>query len=250
MMLCEHKRALSMRVSVIGLLSSLALHALLITPLVLGFSGNTNRPATHAVGIVDKINDQQSPYMTLIFIADLDPAMNTQAGDTINANARLAASPPMETVTFSTPSPNFRFQAGDDIDANHETPTDSSQLDPALRLLFGRYIGQIASRIERAWMRPRTPIGSTFECRVQITQDRGGVVQEIELVRCNGNHRWQMSLVHAIQSASPLPAPPDADVYVDRVIVDLQSAAFTPGDSGEGFEPEARATAIEESAGK
>jgi hypothetical protein len=38
-------------------------------------------------------------------------------------------------------------------------------------------------------------------------------VQEIEIAQCNGDIRWQTSLVHAIQSASPLPAPPDPKVF-------------------------------------
>jgi hypothetical protein len=114
-----------------------------------------------------------------------------------------------------------------------------------MQLLFGRYIGQITARIERAWMRPRTPIDSAlFACRVRITQDRKGVVQAVELVRCNGNPRRQTSVVQAIECASPLPAPPDADLYRAQVTLDLQSAAFAPGGSSEGFEPDTSVATI------
>ena len=109
-----------------------------------------------------------------------------------------------------------------------------------------RYIGQITARVERAWIRPRAPVDDAafFACRVRVTQDRQGVVQEIELVRCNGTPRWQTSLVQAIQSASPLPAPPDADVFRSQVVLDLQSATFTPRASTEGFEPDGALAAI------
>ena len=124
--------------------------------------------------------------------------------------------------------------------------------DPGRRLLYGRYIGQITARIERAWMRPRTPIDDVafFACRVRVTQDRRGIVQEIELVRCNGTPRWQTSVVQAIQSASPLPAPPDADVYTSQITLDLQSATFTPGASAEGFEPEVSVAAGTQAIGR
>ncbi len=66
---------------------------------------------------------------------------------------------------------------------------------------YGRYVGRIDARIERAWLRPRIEIGaSLFSCFVQIEQDAHGLVQEVTLERCNGNERWQRSLVLAIES--------------------------------------------------
>ena len=45
------------------------------------------------------------------------------------------------------------------------------------RVLYGRYVGQIRARIERAWLRPCSLIGaSSFTCVVQIVQDRVGTV--------------------------------------------------------------------------
>ena len=179
--------------------------------------------------------------MTVTFIDESDPGVS--GGET---SLRLAANPPLNSVSLPVPAPSFNLPADDDEDRTHDSLNGSSQSDPARKLLFGRYIGQITARIERAWMRPRAPIENPFfACRVHITQDRKGVVQEIELVRCNGNSRWQTSLVQAIQTASPLPAPPDADVFTRRLTLDLQSAAFVPGGSAEGFEPSASVAAIE-----
>lgn len=107
--------------------------------------------------------------------------------------------------------------------------------------LFQRYTGQIQARIERAWMRPRTGFeAGLFNCRVQIVQDRHGNVVETTLQRCNGAPAWQGSLVQAIQTASPLPAPPDPEVFADALTLEFTSAQYQAGGDEEGFEPERR----------
>ena len=47
-----------------------------------------------------------------------------------------------------------------------------------------------------------------------------------------------MSLANAVQSASPLPAPPDPSVFADALTLSFDSEPFHSGRSGEGFEPE------------
>ena len=90
-------------------------------------------------------------------------------------------------------------------------------------------------------MRPRTPIESgRFTCRARIVQDKTGVVQEVELRDCNGDAHWQVSLVRAIQSASPLPAPPNPSVFAKTLTLEFSSEPFIPGGDPEGFEPQAR----------
>jgi hypothetical protein len=95
------------------------------------------------------------------------------------------------------------------------TPEISAEEGPddgKMARLYERYIDQITGLIERAWIRPRTPIGSpSFSCQAQVVQDATGKILEIMLEQCNGNARWQVSLVQAIQSASPLPAPPPTE---------------------------------------
>jgi hypothetical protein len=63
---------------------------------------------------------------------------------------------------------------------------------------------------------------------------------EIELAHCNDDVRWQTSLVAAIQSASPLPAPPDPDVFSRILTIEFTAEPFAPGKDAEGFEPESR----------
>jgi hypothetical protein len=104
--------------------------------------------------------------------------------------------------------------------------------------MLGRYLNQINARIERAWVRPRDAIESDlFRCRAWITQEPNGDVKEVELDNCNGDSAWQVSLVRAIQSASPLPAPPDPKVYSRRLVLDFHSRPFSPDQATEGFEP-------------
>jgi len=50
-----------------------------------------------------------------------------------------------------------------------------------------------------------------------------GEVQEVTLQRCNDDPTWQVSLVQAIQRASPLSAPPNEDVFSD--VITLSFAA-------------------------
>jgi hypothetical protein len=114
----------------------------------------------------------------------------------------------------------------------------SGAVNPGRALLFGRYIGQISARVDRAWQRPRSPLSDRFECRARIVQDKDGAVREIELEQCTGDPRWQLSLVRAIQSASPLPAPPDPSIFSRTVHMQFTSEPFSPGADANGFEPE------------
>jgi hypothetical protein len=104
--------------------------------------------------------------------------------------------------------------------------------------MYGRYLGQIHARIDRAWRRPRSAIGAPiFQCQVQLDQDSVGRVDEITLLECNGGTPWQLSLVRAIEAASPLPAPPDPAVFVHHVLLEFRAAAYSPGASAQLYEP-------------
>lgn len=109
---------------------------------------------------------------------------------------------------------------------------------PGLAVLYGRYLGQIQARIERAWLRPRTAIGSDlFRCQVQIDQGRGGAVGDITLERCNGTVQWQESLVRAIEAAAPLSAPPNPAVFTHHVVLLFRSTGYAKGAPSGEFQP-------------
>jgi hypothetical protein len=110
--------------------------------------------------------------------------------------------------------------------------------------MFGRYQGQISARIERAWIRPRTPVDDSkgnataldnaqretpFVCQVQIRQDPRGNVEEVLLLHCNGTEAWRHSLVVAINQSSPLPAPPIPSVFARNVTMTFEAQPYEPG---------------------
>jgi colicin import membrane protein len=122
-------------------------------------------------------------------------------------------------------------------DAAHASSEDLIPDREEHATLFGRYLAQIQARVERAWLRPRTPIGAErFECHLQLAQNAHGEVMETTLERCNGDVRWQLSLVNALERASPLPAPPDPNVFAESLQLSFHATAFVPGADEEEFE--------------
>lgn len=229
----EDTKARATLISTAGVLASLALHLMVMAPILIGFGTSARQPPLVS-DASESPTDHSGSSMTLMLIDDSD-ANAKDAED--RSRAQLAASPPLNSVLLTVPPPKFESPADDDGDPDQHNVTVSSRSDPELRLLFGRYMTQISARIDRAWIRPRTPIDADyFACRVRITQDHTGTVQEIELVKCNGDPRWQTSLVRAIQSASPLPAPPDASVFSNHLTLDIQSSTFLSGDTADQFE--------------
>jgi len=143
-----------------------------------------------------------------------------------------------------------------DEEAQRDADVASAATDAPGNEAFGRYVGQINARIDRAWLRPRSPIsadrsaakgfpgsanGATwddrFVCRVRIAQDSAGKVTEVTLEHCNGSPRWQLSLVHAIESASPLPVPPDPSVFAHVIHMRFEASAVESAASVEQYEP-------------
>ena len=159
------------------------------------------------------------------------------------ATAAVSPSPPLTAIALTVASneapPDLVDSAAADSDAT------------AAVQLYGRYMGQIDARIERAWLRPRTPIGADeFSCRARIHQDPNGKVVEVTLEQCNGDSRWQVSLVHAIETASPLPAPPDPGVFARVIRLNFRSDAYRPGVQPEQYEPEFMAARAADSSGR
>ena len=158
-----------------------------------------------------------------------------------------AVSNPIIQIVSPDATPSFEIPEPSLLDESGEAPLTAG--DPALQsMLFGRYTGQIDARIRRAWRKPRSPVthGATsnspvdssdsFRCQARISQDDIGNVTEIELQSCNGTPEWQLSLVKAIQRASPLPAPPSPTVFTNALTLSFDARPYTPGVTEEGFE--------------
>jgi hypothetical protein len=221
--------------------ASVLLHALLVMPFVLGASAKRVRlPNAQGAG-ASAVVSSSDPVLTMISIRD--PALSVHS-DTLPAEvASRGWTPENQAVTILSPDPTPAFdlsKAVTDQDAAEAVPEAAGDM-AGHALMFGRYMGQINARIERAWVRPRDPLAEPkFHCRVQINQDRNGRVGEVVLQQCNGNGHWQASLAQAIQAASPLPAPPDPSVFADAVTLSFDALSYRVGGSAEGFEPELR----------
>jgi hypothetical protein len=222
------------------------LHVLLFAPALLGAAGRV-KPHPNDQGRGARTSASNDDASMMVIFIDEPNNVASKHGRPPEATASLLAAPNMLLVPIAPllemPMPSV--VALSDSETDEDTIIQPSGGDPGRAVMFGRYVGQISARIERAWMRPRTPIESgRFTCSARIVQDKAGVVQEVELRNCNSDARWQISLVRAIQSASPLPAPPDPSVFSKTLTLEFSSEPFTPSGDPEGFEPAARTQAM------
>jgi hypothetical protein len=126
----------------------------------------------------------------------------------------------------------------DTLEIDEASNQDLASIDAATNAqLFKLYIGQVRARIERVWKRPRSPIfdsndlrasdDTAFQCQTQLEQDTNGIVQEVLLRSCSGTAAWKESLLTAIRGASPLPAPPNANLFSKSLAVTFIGVPYT-----------------------
>jgi hypothetical protein len=222
-------------VPLMGALASFSLHVLLLTHVLLGpWTPVKRQIETQGTGPSIHSSSDESPMIATILEESDDPPnfghSSIVTATMLTARDGFVIPDVQPTSVIAVPDPQ--------LDKDGASMRDGDN-DPGQALMFGRYVGQISARIDRAWIKPRTPVPSgRFACRARILQDHKGVVREIELEGCNGDSQWQMSLVQAIQSASPLPAPPDPGVFAGTLQIELTADPFVPGGNSEGFEPE------------
>jgi colicin import membrane protein len=77
---------------------------------------------------------------------------------------------------------------------------------------YRNWIGQIAARIQRAWLRPPSAKPG-IDCVVYVTQVPGGAVTNVRVGECNGDAAVRESIESAVLRASPLPPPPDPAMF-------------------------------------
>jgi hypothetical protein len=221
-------------ISLMGLLGTLFLHGLLALPFVLQLSLPTPRLPNRSGAGASAVASNREPVMTAIFINEGSPAVALLKP--VELASRGVAPMDLPVIVFSPDNSPASLADPNSQDRSASAEAVGDQTQHAL--LYGRYLGQIQARIDRAWVRPRTDIGaSRFACRARIEQGLHGDVVNVKLDRCNGSPRWQRSLISAIRTASPLPAPPDPSVYADVLSLVFESDGFRPGASSDGFEP-------------
>lgn len=227
--------------STAGLVGAILIHAALISALT--FGAVSAKPAQRMPSDASAVEPSQGDGDLVSAIIYLDPkTLSSEEGMPL-PRAPLQAMTPKDLlkprlIRLAAPQTQFASEIPDlqRHDATSTTPADGA----AQALLFGRYVSQIAARIDRAWVRPTTaPTGSglwgsngapipsarpaRFACRVQIIQSPAGEVLEVTLVACDSSPAWQISLVRAINAASPLPAPPSEAVFARSLVLSFSS---------------------------
>lgn len=222
------------RLTLGGMVATVLLHGLLFTPLVWG-GHHSRRSDPNDEGASASRQDVKATASTLIVFEEDTLAIHTSS-DSEERDPRFILPPPriqpIARPQIPKPMSNWLNEADEEIASEAEGDQSGHSL------MFGRYMGQISARVERAWLRPRSvPKEGSFACRVQIQQDRHGRVQEITLERCSQDLQWQASLVKAIEGASPMPSPPDSAVFSNLLTLEFDSDPYVAGKSDEGFEP-------------
>jgi hypothetical protein len=229
--------------TIIGLIGTLLLHALLIQSVQLGAWGQKGRLPPLQRNQQSNQAESDEENLTLISMistrSSRDTLANVVSSTFVPSKIQLEPS----IVPDAPPLSNV-----DSLTLGDEQAPDSAINGGERARLTGIYTGQIEARIDRIWHRPRTPVseleedrrgnssGESFQCEAQIVQNADGYVQEILLPRCNGSPAWQRSLVRAIRQASPLPAPPDPSVFARSITLRFVGLPFVPGGSSEGYE--------------
>ena len=217
-----------LRVWSIAALLTVTLHSLLLGSLLLGTpSRKQQTPMTEGAATSVQNNNAAEFVSTLVSIQDHSITAAETQDDSAYSVLKQAEHDVQKETEFAilTGTPQLEVQGtADGTDVNAVTAEASG--DAAGRaMLFGRYMGQVKARIERAWIKPSTATFVSFQCKVQIKQSKQGDVQEVTLQRCGNDSAWQLSLVKAIQSASPLSAPPDESVFTELLTLNFNADA-------------------------
>lgn len=201
-------------VVVFGAMLSFWLHALLISWGLMGvFTPHTKHPENQGVG-ASATDSNGVPVMTMILIDDPRHAAERRASSEVPSRGFTARDLEVRVIS---PNP---YPVVDVSRASESGQIESPEVpDVAERAAaFEGYMSQVNARIRRAWVRPQVSTTSRlFECDVTITQDRLGYVKDVKVLDCDGDTLWQQSLKDAIRSASPLPAPPDPEVFSETL---------------------------------
>ncbi|NND48014.1 MAG: cell envelope integrity protein TolA [Woeseiaceae bacterium] len=105
-------------------------------------------------------------------------------------------------------------QRQDEIDAESDrlAAIDSGQL--------AVYQAMIQQRIYRNWKVPASA-QDDLSCSVRVRQARGGHVLGVSFVRCNGDEAVKRSIEAAILRSSPLPDPPEPNLFDPNILLNL-----------------------------
>jgi colicin import membrane protein len=117
-----------------------------------------------------------------------------------------------------------RLKAERESDLRARLAEEEERTGAAFKGLKAQYIAIIQAHVERRWFKPPgTPAGAT--CMAFVTQIPGGEVVGVRFGACGGGEAFRQSIENAIRNASPLPPPPQPELF-DREV----TLAFRQGD--------------------
>ena len=228
----------------IGVGATVLVHFMLAMPMVLGVAAHRNRTPDGPGSVAWASRGERSESMVLLDLSstattDFDAATPQISATGINPEEfriELASNDPRPPAELKPEE----FEAADVATEAAGDPTGTAAL-------FGRYMGQVSARIERAWLRPRTAVsGGHFDCQARITQDRAGNVLDIELQECGADERWRATLLAAIRRASPISSPPEPWLYSATLTLRFSANQYVDGISAEYlYEPVDRRLAMQ-----
>jgi hypothetical protein len=239
----QRKRALPLRWGspAVGLVATILLHLLACAPLLLGFAAHRAPPRPDAApGSLAWNSDgnRRESMMLLDLSALAADELEQDAPDLKTEGIELDKLALALTNTEIAPPPDIQIEDAQDAESANDPVGDPA----GAAALFGRYMGQIASRIERAWMRPRSAVeGGHFDCRARIEQDRQGRVLSIEYQDCGADPTWRESLRSAILRSSPLSAPPEHWLFAETITLNFFGDQYVANKTPDYlYEPQAR----------
>ena len=233
------RRAPRWPVRSVGVAATILVHLLLTAPMMLGYAAHSSRTPPHdGPGSVNWASQgEQNESMILLDLSStqIDTA-DTFVQPRIDSPGIKLEEPLLALVSLDpTPPSDPKLEKAEEADISNTAAGDPA----GAAALFGRYMGQVAARIERAWMRPRSAIkDGAFTCRVRIMQDRAGNVLSMQLQDCADDDAWRKSLTSAILRASPLSAPPEPWLFSPTVTLNFSGDQYVAGQTPEyEYEP-------------
>lgn len=220
----------------------IALHGVAMGPLLLGTPARSRHvPDRQGAGSTAIVSSAE--MATTLTLISLTQSSFDQQESSLAELASRGAVDPYLSLLIASPSPDPQYDIEEEAQEDQELVTEQpTGLGEHRAMLFGRYMDQVTARVDRAWLRPRSDIGAArFNCQARIQQDRTGHVLSVELHDCNGDPRWQRSLVTAIERSSPLSAPPEPTVFAPTLLLKFSAEPYVEGESNESeYEPEVR----------
>lgn len=101
-------------------------------------------------------------------------------------------------------------QAEDDLQKQLAAEADRQQAERSG--LMDQYVRMIQDKIERNWTRPLSA-SSGLDCMVSVVQLPTGDVVDTRVTSCNGDDAVKRSIEAAVRLASPLPRPPNPNLF-------------------------------------